>query len=81
LSLPRVESFKEVKAIAGTMEKFLNDVEAAKFLSVSPQTLRNWRFLGKGPEYYKRGRMVRYSLSDLIAWMDEGRIDHKVGSN
>jgi len=58
---------------------FVNDLEAAKVLSVSPQTLRNWRFLGKGPAYCKRGRLVRYSLPDLISFMDEGRIDPKVG--
>jgi hypothetical protein len=58
---------------------FVNDVEAAKLLSVSPQTLRNWRFLGKGPPYYRRGRLVRYNFSDLLAYMDEGRIEPKVG--
>jgi hypothetical protein len=62
-------------------DRFLNDVEAAKFLSASPQTLRNWRFLGKGPTYCKRGRLVRYSVLALISWMEEGRIQPKIESN
>lgn len=56
-------------------DRFVNDVEAAKILSVSPQTMRNYRHLGKGPAYSKRGRMVRYRVSDLMAFMAAGRID------
>jgi len=56
-------------------ERFVNDVEAAKILAVSPQTLRNYRHLGKGPAYSKRGRMVRYKVSDLLTYMQSGRID------
>ena len=55
-------------------DRYVNDVEAAKLLSASPQTLRNWRFLGKGPAYFKKGRMVRYSLKSLIGFMESGRI-------
>lgn len=54
---------------------FVNDVEAAKILSVSPQSLRNWRFQGRGPAYSKRGRMVRYQVQDLLDFMSSGRID------
>lgn len=56
-------------------DRFVNDIEAAKILSVSPQTMRNYRHLGKGPAYSKRGRMVRYRVSDLMAFMAAGRID------
>ena len=57
-------------------DRFVNDVEAGKILAVSPQTLRNYRHLGRGPSYSKRGRMVRYLVSDLFAFMEGGRIDH-----
>jgi predicted site-specific integrase-resolvase len=56
-------------------DHFVNDVEAAKILSVSPQTLRNYRHLGHGPAYSKRGRMVRYRVQDLLEFMASGRID------
>lgn len=55
-------------------DRYVNDVEAAKLLSASPQTLRNWRFLGKGPDYSKKSRMVRYSIKSLISFMESGRI-------
>lgn len=58
-----------------TQHRYVNDVEAAKILSSSPQTLRNWRHLGRGPAYSKRGRMVRYLVSDLLDFMSAGRID------
>jgi hypothetical protein len=57
-------------------EQYVNDVEAARILSVSPQTLRNYRCLGgKGPAYSKRGRMIRYRVGDLLDFMAAGRID------
>jgi hypothetical protein len=58
-----------------TQDRYVNDVEAAKILSSSPQTLRNWRHLGRGPAYSKRGRMVRYRLADLLDFMAAGRIN------
>jgi hypothetical protein len=56
----------------------LNDVEAAKFLGVAVQTLRNWRGLSKGPAYLKlspgpRGR-VGYLIEDLKAYRVKCRI-------
>ena len=43
-----------------------NDVEAAKYLGLnSAQTLRNWRFLGKGPAYCRLGRRIVYRQEDL----------------
>lgn len=54
---------------------FVNDTEAALILSVSPQTLRNYRHIGKGPAYSKKGRMVRYKVEDLLNFMQVGRID------
>jgi len=58
-----------------TQHRYVNDVEAAKLLSVSPQTLRNFRHLGRGPVYSRRGRMVRYLVQDLLDYMNAGRID------
>ena len=57
------------------VDRYVDDVEAAMILSVSPQTLRNYRHLGRGPAYSKRGRMVRYQVADLLEFMKAGRID------
>lgn len=56
-------------------ELFVNDVEAAKIISASPQTMRAWRTQGRGPAYCKLGRMVRYKVSDLFDFMNSGRIN------
>ena len=61
-------------------DRYVNDVEAARILSASPQTLRNWRHMRKGPPYTKRGRMVRYSLKLLMLYMKEGNIDPENGN-
>ncbi len=57
------------------LDRFVSDVEAAMMLSVSPQTLRNWRHLGRGPAYARRMRIVRYRVADLLDFMNSGRID------
>lgn len=54
---------------------YVSDVIAAKILGCGVQSMRNWRFQGRGPAYCKRGKMVRYRVQDLIDFMDAGRID------
>jgi hypothetical protein len=58
------------------MEDYLNDVEAAKVLRLSPQTLRNWRTQSRGPAYSRAGRAIRYAIDDLRAYMDQNRVDN-----
>lgn len=59
--------------------RYVDEREAAVIIGFSVQSLRNWRGdsrrRGAGPPYIKRGRSVRYLLSDLLAWMEEGRIN------
>jgi hypothetical protein len=54
---------------------FVAEREAARFLGVAVQSMRNWRCQGRGPAYVKRGRMVRYAMQDLMDFMAAGRID------
>ena len=56
------------------MGKLFTDVEAAEILSHKVQTLRNWRFNGKGPAYLKMGRSIRYTEKDLETFMEENRV-------
>ena len=58
------------------VEDFLNDIEAAKLLRLSPQTLRNWRTQCRGPVYIKAGRAIRYARGDLMAFMVQNRVDN-----
>ena len=50
-------------------EHLITECEAAELLVLSVKTLRNWRLSGYGPPHLKVGRLVRYRLSDLKAWV------------
>ena len=45
---------------------------AAKYISVSPGTMHNWRSKGTGPSCRTVGRIVRYHRHDLDAFMMSG---------
>jgi len=41
----------------------------ARFYGVDVETVRGWRKRGTGPRCRKiNGKLIRYSLSDLISW-------------
>ena len=54
--------------------RFINENETSVITGLSVQTLRNWRFQGKGIPYVKAGRSVRYQYQDVIAYMEDRRI-------
>ncbi|MEV0626006.1 helix-turn-helix transcriptional regulator [Nonomuraea wenchangensis] len=45
--------------------------EVAAFLGVPEATLRQWRYMRKGPRYSVVGKYVRYRWSDVERWLDE----------
>ncbi len=53
----------------------INEREASKVLNIAAQTLRNWRYLQKGPPYIRAGGAIRYKTEDLKSWVDKKRID------
>ena len=55
-------------------KRFLNENEVSGITGLSVQTLRNWRFNGKGFPYCKAGRSVRYQYQDVIAYMEDRKI-------
>jgi len=53
--------------------RLLSESQAARYLAVSPRTLRNWRTRGGGPKFVKvSARCIRYRTKDLVDWT-EGR--------
>lgn len=52
------------------MSDLLTTEAAAARLGVAPQTMTDWRWKSRGPKFVKVGRLVRYRLSDLEAWLD-----------
>lgn len=49
----------------------MNDVDAAAHLGMSPNTLRKWRTTGRGPAYIRCGRLKKYRLADLEAYIEK----------
>ena len=46
----------------------LTTKQTAIYLNLSPRTLESYRLTGEGPRFYRYGRIVRYSVSDLKIW-------------
>lgn len=53
-------------------QPLMTTAEAAAYLSFPEATVKAWRARGTGPAYVRiNGRVVRYRMSDLDAWVDE----------
>ena len=50
-------------------ERPLTEGEVAGLLGVSPNTLKHWRWAGKGPRYVKLVSKVAYRRQDLDEWI------------
>jgi len=53
------------------LEEYLTTNQLADRLQVSPATLRYWRHKRTGPPGVKFGKVVRYSLAEVEAWLAE----------
>lgn len=47
--------------------------EVATLCRTSPETVRYWRHIGKGPKSFKVGRRVLYAREDVLAWLNAAR--------
>jgi excisionase family DNA binding protein len=52
---------------------YLTTSELADELRTSPETVRYWRHIGKGPDSFKVGRRVLYAREDVDAFIAEAR--------
>jgi Helix-turn-helix domain len=52
-------------------QKFLNEQDAAAYLTLKAQSLRAMRCQSKGPTFLKLGRRVLYRLADLDAYVEK----------
>jgi len=50
------------------MFDYLTTEEVAERYRTSPETVRYWRHIGKGPRSFKAGRRVLYDAVDVRAW-------------
>lgn len=52
-------------------DKLLTQKEVKVITGLAESTLEQWRLRGKGPKFIKLGRLVRYRMSDLNAYISE----------
>jgi len=58
--------------------RYLNEVQVAEMTGRALSTLRNERFNRCGIPYIKIGRSVRYSLQDVIDFMESRKISTSI---
>ena len=58
------------RGLSAPKREYLDTREAADFLGLSTQQLELWRGQGGGPAFHRVGRVIRYSVGDLRAFMD-----------
>ena len=59
-------------------EKLMTSKQVADYLGVSEGTMYEYRALGIGPKYMRiGGRLVRYRLCDVDAWLEAQKADTK----
>ena len=51
----------------------LTSHELAELLSLSPWTIKFWRYEGKGPRPTKLGRSLRFRAADVREWLSARR--------
>ena len=54
--------------------KYLTERQASQLTGFALSTLRNHRHLGRGIPYIKAGRSIRYSLADVVEYMEGKKI-------
>lgn len=57
-----------------TATQYLTEREVSQITRRALSTLRNERAAGRGIPYCKVGRSVRYSLADVIRYMEERKV-------
>ena len=50
--------------------RMVSEVAIETRYGISRRTLQRWRLQGRGPRFYKLGRIVRYDLRDVEAWVN-----------
>ena len=52
------------------VKHLIDEGALASRLGVSRSTLQSWRYTGRGPRFIKLGRMVRYRVADVDAYLN-----------
>ena len=64
-----------------TLPQMLSEKQAARVLAVSIAALRRWRREGRGPEFTRLERCIRYNVKSIESWLAEHSSGNKVIPN
>jgi hypothetical protein len=53
--------------------RYVSDVQLETLYNIKRRTWQQWRFRGQGPAYTKAGRLIRYDLRDVEAWLERDK--------
>ena len=68
----------EMKLVTELMPARLTNAQAAHYLGITPETLTNWRYYGRGPRFSRDGKVhsrVFYRPCDLDTYIDGSLVD------
>jgi len=52
---------------------FMSIEELSEVLDIPVSTIRGWRAAGEGPPAYKVGGRLRYTMTDVVTWLESRR--------
>lgn len=55
------------------MSRYMTTDELGTLVHTPAETLRYWRYVGKGPKSLKVGRRVLYAVDDVETWLEDVR--------
>lgn len=70
---PRKRTKKETPAKTPIAPRYLRSEEAAAFLGIDIETLKKRVQRRKIPFIREGGRLLRFDINDLIAWMEKNK--------
>ena len=59
----------DVAIIGAEVSDLVDELGLARRLKVARSTLQNWRYTGRGPRWIKLGRLIRYRVADVDAFL------------
>jgi hypothetical protein len=54
-----------------SLDRLLTTEQTAEVFGITQNTLEKWRVFGRGPKFVRVGRRIRYSPTDIAAYLAE----------
>ncbi len=65
---------RRILDMAETIRVLLSSEDIERIYGIKQVTLAKWRYLSKGPSYFKVHGMVRYKTAELERWLETKRV-------